>query len=212
MDSAITLVFQLAILVMSVVIHEVSHGAIAYALGDSTAKYAGRLTLNPLAHIDPVGSILVPLASFFLGGFVIGWAKPVPYDPRNLRIANTDVGGAIVGAAGPLSNIALALIFGLGFRVLAGMDAAFASPVSVVFAMITVTNLSLAIFNLVPIPPLDGSKVLFAIFPSRWWRLRALLGQYGFVLLLLFIFYLSGWIVPIISGLFRALTGIGFGL
>ena len=107
-------VFIIAILIMSVVIHEVSHGYAALALGDSTAKYQGRLTLNPLAHLDPVGSFLVPLIGYFFGGFIIGWARPVPFNPYNLR--DQKWGEAIVAIAGPISNILLAVIFGLFIR------------------------------------------------------------------------------------------------
>src|SRR3989344_2944164 len=107
METAITIVFQLIILIFSVVIHEVSHGFAANALGDPTAKYAGRLTLNPLKHLDPVGSFIIPLASFLLGGFIVGWAKPVPYNPYNLKVKNQDFGSAVVGVAGPAANIAI---------------------------------------------------------------------------------------------------------
>src|SRR3990172_11913600 len=106
--------FIIIILIMSVVIHEVSHGYAALALGDPTAKYQGRLTLNPISHLDPIGSFLVPLLGYFVGGFIIGWAKPVPFNPYNLR--NQKWGEALVAIAGPLSNIALALFFGLLIR------------------------------------------------------------------------------------------------
>src|SRR3989338_330219 len=111
---AMEFIFVIAILVMSVVIHEVSHGYAALALGDPTAKYQGRLTLNPISHLDPVGSFLVPLLGYFAGDFIIGWAKPVPFNPYNLR--NQKWGEAIVAIAGPLSNIFLATIFGLIIR------------------------------------------------------------------------------------------------
>src|SRR3990167_7211782 len=104
-------VFIIAILIMSVVIHEVAHGYAALALGDTTAKYQGRLTLNPIAHLDLVGSLLVPLMGYFVGGFIIGWAKPVPFNPYNLRSAKW--GEAIVAVACPLSNIFIAIIFGV---------------------------------------------------------------------------------------------------
>src|SRR3989338_5580912 len=104
-------IFQIAILIMSVVIHEVSHGYSASMLGDQTARYQGRLTLNPIKHLDFVGSFLVPLSSYFLGGFIFGWAKPVPYNPYNLRPGRWSE--AIVASAGPVSNIILAIIFGI---------------------------------------------------------------------------------------------------
>lgn len=210
MDSAIALVFQLAILMFSVVIHEVSHGLAANALGDPTAKDAGRLTLNPLRHLDPIGSFAVPLAAFLLGGIIIGWAKPVPYDPRNLRVRNPDFGAALVGAAGPLANIALALVFGLALRAspfwLAGLGGA-GGPLLDIASAIVLINLLLAVFNLVPIPPLDGSKVLFSVLPPQWAGFRIVLERFGFLLLLVFILYFSSWILPIVAFFFRLIAG-----
>lgn len=199
MPNAIDIIFQIAILVMSVVVHEVSHGVAAYAQGDKTAQYAGRLTLNPIPHIDPVGSVIIPFALYFMtqGQFMIGWARPVPYNPYNLR--NQKWGPAIVGAAGPLSNIVLAVAFGLIARFLlplggGGTLGAFTE----IAVSIMVINIVLAVFNLVPIPPLDGSKLLFALFPYHWYRYQAILEQYGFILLLIFIFFFSN-IVGIVS-------------
>jgi len=142
---------------MSIVIHEVAHGYMASYLGDETARYQGRLTLNPLVHLDPVGSFLIPLISITLGGFIIGWARPVPYNPYNLRPSRWSE--ALVAGAGPASNLILALIFyllpnfinlGTGFLVLS--------------SFVVSINIVLAVFNLIPIPPLDGSKILAAFF------------------------------------------------
>lgn len=213
MESAIAILFQLAILIFSVVIHEVSHGLAANALGDPTAKYAGRLTLNPAKHLDPVGSVLVPLASFFLGGIILGWAKPVPYNPYYLRVRNKELGSAIVGAAGPAANIAIAVVFGILVRFSDAWAPAFGPSGLALLGIvgaIALINLVLAVFNLVPIPPLDGSKVLFSILPQRWQGLRSMLEQYGFFLLLLFIFYFAGAIRPIVAFLFRVITGVAF--
>ncbi|MDO8424209.1 MAG: site-2 protease family protein, partial [bacterium] len=157
--------FQIAVLIMSVVIHEVSHGYAASLLGDQTARYLGRLTLNPVKHLDFFGSILVPTISYLLGGFILGWAKPVPYNPLNLRPGRYSE--AIVAGAGPLSNITVAVVFGLLIRF--GVSAGWASPAFIQIAAVVVfINIILAIFNLVPIPPLDGSKILFAIFPESF--------------------------------------------
>lgn len=209
MESTIPLLFHLAVLVFSVVIHEVAHGYAALALGDHTAEHEGRLTLNPIPHIDPFGSILLPAMGFFLGGIIFGWAKPVPYNPYNLR--NQKWGPAIVGAAGPAANVALALIFGLLLRFLPGFAAALPGAFVFNFIMIASTiallNLSLAFFNLIPIPPLDGSKVLLALLPYRWRRIEAFLERYGFMLLLLFIFFFSRWLAPVILFFFRLITG-----
>src|SRR3990167_5871308 len=116
MNSAIEPIFYIAVLIFSVVVHEVSHGYAYLALGDRTAKYAGRLTLNPVSHFDLFGSFLLPLFTYFTTGFIFGWAKPVPYNPYNLR--NQKWGPAIVGAAGPLSNIFLAVFFGIVLRIM----------------------------------------------------------------------------------------------
>ncbi|MDO8589782.1 MAG: site-2 protease family protein [bacterium] len=195
-------IFQIAILIMSVVIHEVSHGYVASYLGDQTARYQGRLTLNPIKHLDMTGSILVPALSYFLGGFIFGWAKPVPYNPYNLRPGRWSE--AAVAAAGPVSNLLLALIFGLLLRVGISDDPAFVK----ITAMIVFINILLAIFNLVPIPPLDGSKLLFAVFPNKLFQIRGFFERYGLVLILFFIFFLWQFISPVIVLLFRLITGI----
>jgi Zn-dependent protease len=136
------------------------HGYAADKLGDPTARYAGRLTLNPIPHIDILGSIIVPLISVFGGGFLFGWAKPVPYNPYNL-VKSPRWGEFIVAAAGPASNFALALAFAALARV--GLD-----PAYVAICMIgVVVNLWLGFLNLIPIPPLDGSKVLEGILPAH---------------------------------------------
>ena len=202
-------VFQIAILIMSVVIHEVSHGYAASFLGDQTARYQGRLTLNPVKHIDPVGSILVPSLAYFLGGFIFGWAKPVPYNPHNLKPGRWSE--AAVAFAGPASNILLALIFGLLLRITIIMEPAWASPAFVqITAMIVFINILLAIFNLVPIAPLDGSKLLFAFFPEKFYQMREFFERYGLVLIILFIFFLWQFIFPVISFFFRLITGVSF--
>jgi len=185
---------------MSVVIHEVSHGYAANMLGDKTAEYEGRLTLNPVKHLDFFGSFIVPLLSYTLGGFIIGWAKPVPFNPYNLR--NKKWGEAIVAGAGPLSNILIALIFGFAIRLL---------PLSesflLIFQAIVFINILLAIFNLVPIPPLDGSKILFSFLPFDS-RARALLERSGLILVLIFIFFLWRLIFPVVVYLFNLITGL----
>ena len=195
-------VFQIAVLIMSVVIHEVSHGYAASYLGDQTARYQGRLTLNPLKHLDFVGSFLVPSLSYFLGGFIFGWAKPVPYNPYNLRPGRRSE--AAVAVAGPTSNILLALIFGMLLRIGVSSDPAFIQITS----LIVFINILLAIFNLMPIPPLDGSKLLFAIFPDKLFQIRGFFEKYGLMLVLFFIFFLWQFIFPVIAVLFRIITGV----
>lgn len=190
---------------MSVVIHEVSHGYAALALGDPTAKYQGRLTLNPIAHLDPVGSFIVPAIGYFLGGFIIGWARPVPFNPYNLKSAKW--GEAIVAVAGPLSNIAIAIIFGIVIRV--GIAKDLLDPQFLGLAsFVVLINLVLAIFNMIPIPPLDGSKILFSILPHKWSHLRWQLEKFGLIFVFLFVFLFWHILSPIISKLFLLVTGI----
>ncbi|MCH7883448.1 site-2 protease family protein [Patescibacteria group bacterium] len=202
----IDFIFSITILIMSVVIHEVSHGYVANSLGDPTAKYAGRLTLNPLKHLDPFGSVILPTITYLLGGFIIGWARPVPYNPYNL--SNQRWGPAIVGAAGPLANIFIAIVFGILIRIegFLPLPAGFLQ----IATIIVFINLLLAFFNLIPIPPLDGSKVLFAFLPYRWSYVQDFLEQWGLVLLLIFIFFFFRLLLPVVFVMFRIITGLSF--
>lgn len=197
-------VFQILILIMSVVVHEVAHGYTASLLGDQTARYEGRLTLNPLKHLDLFGSFILPFLSYTLGGFIFGWAKPVPYNPYNLRPGRWSE--AQVAIAGPASNILLALIFSLILRF--GVSGGWANPAFVqITAVIVFINILLAIFNLMPIPPLDGSKILFAFLPDKFFELRNFFERYGLVLVIIFIFFVWQFIAPLSYFLFRIFTG-----
>jgi Zn-dependent protease len=184
-------IFQLAILIISVIAHEVAHGAMAYYFGDPTAKNLGRLTLNPVKHIDLFGSIILPLILFFSGtGFIVGWAKPVPYNPYNLR--NRKVGEFWVSIAGVIVNLLIALFFGLALRF--SLELGLSQAVQAIFTYIVAINLVLMVFNLVPIPPLDGSKILMAILPYRFENSIRAVEQYGIYILIIFIVFFS-WIV-----------------
>lgn len=201
---SITVLFSLAILIMSVVIHEVSHGLVALWQGDPTAKYQGRLTLNPIKHIDLVGSIIVPILCAILpGSIMFGWAKPVPINPYNF--SNRKFGEAIVAAAGPLSNLAIAVIAGLVLRF--GYSTFLSSTIEIL-TLITLINIVLAIFNLVPVPPLDGSKILFAALPSDMLYIRDAYEKYGVFITIFFIFFIWQYFTPLIFIVFSALTGI----
>lgn len=151
--------FVIVIIVFSAIVHEVMHGVAADKLGDPTARYAGRLTLNPIPHIDPFGSIVLPiLLAFSHSPFLFGWAKPVPYNPYNLT-RSPRYGEAIVAGAGPVSNFAIAIFCGLVIRL--GVF----GPANDIIFLVVVINVMLGFFNLIPIPPLDGSKVLTAFLP-----------------------------------------------
>jgi len=172
-------------------IHEFSHALAAYRLGDGTARLMGRLTLNPMAHFDPTGGVLLAVSVLFFGiGF--GWAKPTPYNPMNLRGGRW--GEAIVSVAGPISNLVLAVAAALPLRWIlsTNMDVPYLDTFLLYFVQI---NLILMVFNLIPIPPLDGSKVLYAFLdPRTVWRLRPVLEQYGLVILL------GAMLLPIFPG------------
>jgi len=208
--TGVDFIFIIIILIFSVILHELAHGYSALMLGDPTAKYSGRLTLNPLKHIDPFGSVILPLILYILpGSLIFGWAKPVPYNPYNLR--NQKWGEAIVAISGPLTNILIALVFGLIIRF--GVSFSLVSDAFVnLSSIIVIMNIVLAIFNLVPIPPLDGSKILFSILPTRFLALRSVFEQYGFILVLFFVLFLWRFILPIVTWAFSLVTGIGLAL
>ena len=196
-------IFSIAILVFSVVAHEVSHGYMAQYLGDSTARLAGRLTMNPLKHIDPMGSLLVPfITSIMPGSFILGWAKPVPYNPYNLR--DQKWGDSKVALAGPLTNFVIAIFFGLTLRFTA---AYFTESVQTIMHQIVLINVILAVFNLVPIPPLDGSKVLLNALPLRYRYVGDYLERYSLACILIFALFLWRFFLPVVAVIYQLLVG-----
>lgn len=199
----IQIVFFVAVLMFSVIAHEVSHGYMAQYLGDSTARFAGRLTMNPLKHIDPIGSILVPLVMVLSHtGFVFGWAKPVPYNPYNLR--DQKWGDAKVAIAGPLTNFGIALIFAIILRVESGLSGSMLELMHV----IVIVNIVLGVFNLVPIPPLDGSKVLMNLLPFRYRYIGDYLERYSLVFFLIFVLFLWPYVSPVVNAIYYLFVGM----
>lgn len=205
MPDIATTIIVIAIVMLSVVLHEVAHGYAANALGDPTARLAGRLSLNPISHLDMFGSIIVPTITWLSGGFIFGWAKPVPYNPYNLRPGKWSE--ALVAGAGPATNLLLALVFGFLIRFFGSM---LSQGVLSVVVLIVITNIALMVFNLIPVPPLDGSKVLMAALPLQYTARLQSMDRYGFIFV--FIVVLIGWkfIAPLVSVLFTLITGISF--
>lgn len=183
--------------------HEVAHGATAYYFGDPTAKNQGRLTLNPLKHIDLFGSIILPLLLYITqSGFLFGWAKPVPYNPYNLR--HRRLGEFCVSIAGICTNFLMAIVFAIiiRFAVIWGLSQAAVNLIG----YIIILNITLGVFNLVPIPPLDGSKILFTLVPYRYEHYLRAMEQYGFFLVVIFIIFLGPVISNIVNYLFNLLV------
>ncbi len=224
-------IFLIIALIMSAVIHEVAHGAMAYYLGDTTAKDLGRLTLNPLKHLDLFGSIILPAVLVLTKAtFFLAWAKPVPYNPYRLR--DYRFGDLKVALAGPLANLILATFFGLSARflplaenlkveligqfltggndqVLALMSGSFLNSLFVMSIVFCIINLALMIFNLVPIPPLDGSKVAVSFLPASGREAFYRLEAYGiFILIALIALDFFRFVAPLVFFLFRLLIGL----
>lgn len=188
MDMVIQLLIVLAIIVGSMVLHELAHGFVAYRLGDTTAKDEGRLSLNPLKHLDPFMSVILPLLLALTGGPVFGGAKPVPIDSRRLKYG--EWGMALVAIAGPVTNFLLAFI---GFLIGHFTGAIYGDGLlAMVFVQFVLVNLGFMVFNLIPIPPLDGSRVLYALAPDGVQRAMAGMERYGLMIVFGLVFILGG--------------------
>lgn len=199
------IIFQLLVFLFSIIIHEVSHGAMAYKLGDPTAKNMGRLSFNPLNHLDLYGSLFLPLIVFFLSGgkVIFGSAKPVPYNPYNLR--DKKFGNLKVAIAGPGSNFLIALVLGLGIRFSKGLvfNFEFGKIFLQLVAFIIFVNIMLCLFNLLPFPPFDGSKIIYDLFPKVG-RTMMQMGMFG---LLLGVFIAFLFLGSVSNFLFKLIVG-----
>jgi Zn-dependent protease len=203
MESLLLPIFYIIVILYSVTIHEVSHGLMANSLGDPTAKNLGRLSLNPVKHLDLFGSIILPFLLFITTGFAFGYAKPVPYNPANL--IDKKYGPVKVAIAGPASNLILALLFGFSLRFMSGM---FVSPlISELFSMIVILNLVLAVFNMFPVPPLDGHWLLMTFLPPSMDNVKVYIYRNSFILFPIFLIVFMVFISPVIFWLFRLITG-----
>lgn len=200
--------------IFAITVHEAAHGWAAKKYGDNTAKMLGRLTLNPLKHIDPVGTVLLPGILLLTGtGFIFGWAKPVPVDARNFKNPRQDM--AIVALAGPVSNLLMAVGWALVARLGVMINVEFMTLPMIYWGIAGISiNLVLALINLLPIPPLDGSRVVSGILPHRWaWQYNKL-ERYGFLILLLMLFtgslnVILGYPMFLAQNMFFSLAGLG---
>ncbi len=203
--------YQIIVLIFLVIIHEVSHGLMAYKLGDNTAKELGRLTLNPIKHLEFFGSFLVPFLFIITGSpFILGWAKPVPFNPYNLKNPKRD--GALIALAGPVSNLLIAIIFGLILRFLAIFPSVALDPVLLnIFGLLNIVifvSVLLAFFNLIPIPPFDGSRIVFAFLSGKAERFWLQLEQYGTLLIILLLFGGGlSFLSPLVISVYRLIVG-----
>lgn len=194
--------FQIAVIIVSIVFHELSHGYVAYFLGDPTAKYAGRLTLNPIKHLELFGSVIVPILTYTLGGVVFGWAKPVPYNPYNIK---NKYGEVLVAIAGPISNFLIAFVFAMYFRSLASPET---SPSGQLALLIIIVNVTLGVFNMMPIPPLDGFKVFTGLLPYNLRYIKEYIEKNMLLFIIIFIFTFSFILDPIVFWIFKLFTGV----
>ncbi|MEK7159460.1 MAG: site-2 protease family protein [Patescibacteria group bacterium] len=207
MSSTIAFIVGVPAILIAIVVHEFCHGLAAYLLGDNTAKDAGRLTLNPIPHIDLWGTIIIPLIMLVTSGAAFGWAKPVPFNPYNLKYQR--FGPALVAMAGPFSNLIIAIISFIAFKALTPNLDQNTNLLMIFLINLLVLNLFLMIFNLIPIPPLDGSKVLFAIFAdARYVNFRDLLERQGPIILLVLIVFDNFLNLGIFNFIFKAVFNL----
>lgn len=198
MQPALGVGLLILVLALSITFHEFMHAYISYKLGDETAKYSGRLTLNPIAHIDPFATVLLPVMLFLAGLPVFGAAKPVPFNTQRLKYG--DKGVAMVAIAGPLTNLALAIFISAWLRVVS-----VGALAESFFQLFVVVNIGFFVFNLIPFPPLDGSRVVYAFAPESLRTLMRQIEAFGLMGVVLFIFLLFPVLSPIIGGIITGL-------
>lgn len=195
------LLFLLPILLVSMMAHEVMHGLVAYRLGDPTAKAHGRLTANPLSHLDPLGTLMFVM-TFMVGSFIFGWAKPVPVNPRYFR--DNQKGMALVGIAGPATNLFIGVVLAALMETFQPQSELLLRTLFLAFQV----NIVLGLFNLVPIPPLDGSRIVGGFLPPRLYYQWAALDRYGMLFFFLIIFVFQGPFFRVLGGAFTAIAGL----
>jgi Zn-dependent protease len=201
-DRWVNLLFLVPVLLVSMMFHELAHGYVAYRLGDPTAKNRGRLSLNPIRHLDPIGTAMF-IITYLFSGFVFGWAKPIPVSPYYFK--NRQRGMAIVGAAGPITNFVLAIVFGL---VLNWIQPEVGSRLFTVLFLLFQINVVLGLFNLIPVPPLDGSRVLGAFLPREAYEKWVAVDRYGMFVVLILIVVFGDQFFRLIEGAILGLAGL----
>jgi Zn-dependent protease len=206
-DIVLNLVMIAIFLGIAFPVHEFAHAAVAYMRGDATAKLFGRMTLNPVVHFDPIGGLMTVI-SIFIGGFLFGWAKPTPVNPSNMKNRKNDE--VLVALAGPASNLVMAILGAFVFRIVVAVELALPALVMQGIYLFVVFNVMLAIFNMIPVPPLDGGTLLFRFLPPRQaWQLRPFLSQYGMFIVLAVVLLGGRFLSSAINGVALWLLGIG---